>query len=443
MESGNNSYNIGEYKSVDLDCLNVESDLPYLKRDCFGYKEIGYSPYKIIELKDDKIRIENTSYSGIIQLDQVRLHFSTKVKTNLFYMLSFLRDEKAFLYDPNTIIDVKEGFNFFDILGKLFLNQLEEIYKIGFYKKYIKKEENISFLKGKFLINKQLHNEINKKAKFYCNYDDLTFDNLENQIILKSINLLIPLISNYNENLKKNLIFFNNLIRDKVSLVNLIAEDCEKIQFGRLNDHYNKIIQLSKVILQNHFIRSTFKGYSKGFNFIVNMNKVYEDFITEIIKEIVKEDEHFSNFIALSQEKFKSLVKENKIITKPDLILKEKDSDRIPFIIDAKYKRQENNADYYQVIAYSLAIPTSEACFLIYPAHENVEEPELTLDPKLLTKTDRSEIKLYSKKIDLLLDKNLKYNEYIEKIKEQVKSKLLESRYFMGATPKILNQNNI
>jgi len=371
--------------------------------------------------------------SGIIQLDKVRLHFSTKVKTNLFYMLSFLRNEKFFHYDPEMIIDVREGLNFFDILGRLFLNELEEIVKKGFYKKYVRKEEDISFLKGKLLLKKQLKNDLNKKSKFHCCYENLTYDNLENQIILRAITLLIPLISSFNDKIKKDLIRYSNLIRDEVSLVNVLPEDCNKVQFSRLNEYYETIIKFSKAILQNYFIRSTHKGFAKGFNFIVNMNKVYEDFITELIKELVEEDDDFNDFVVASQQKFNNLVKgEKRIITRPDIILRRKDKDEIPIIIDAKYKRQENNADYYQVIAYALAIRTARACFLIYPDNEIIEAPILTLNTYSFG-NERPEIKIHAVKIDLLLDEDLSFKEYINRIKYELKNKLLNTEYFLGS----------
>jgi len=421
---------IEEYKSKSLDCLNEPNDIIYLKKSCFNYSETAASPFKITELRDNKVRIENSSYSGIIQLDQVRLHFSTKVKTNLFYMLSFLRDEKCFHYDPDIIIEIREGPNFFDILGRLFLNELGEIIKRGFYKKYIRKEETISFLKGKLLINKQLYNDINKKLKFHCCYEDLTYDNLENQIILRATTLLIPLISPFNNKIKSDLIHYSNLLRNTVSLVTILPEDCNKIQFSRQNDYYETIIQFSKAILQNYFIRSTHKGFAKGFNFIVNMNKVYEDFITEIIEGIVEKDEDFKNYVVESQQRFSNLVRgEKRIMTRPDVILRRKDTNDIPIIIDAKYKRQENNADYYQVIAYSLAIPTARACFLIYPDNEIIESPVLTLETNSFG-NKRPEIKLHAVKINLLLKEDLSFKDYIKRITDQVKSKLLNTEYF-------------
>lgn len=415
-----NIIEIQEYKSQVIENLNESVDVPYLKKNCFNGE--GAVPYTISELRDNKIRIENTSYSGIIQLDKVRIHFSTKVKTNLFYMLSFLKNEKYFFYDPEIVIDIQEGQSFFDILGKLFLNELEEIYRKGFYKKYVQKEENISFIKGKLKIRGQLQNDIRKRPKFFCSYGDLTYDNMENRIVLKAATLLIPLIR-FNEDVKKELLRYSFLMREEVSLVNVNPEDCNRIQFSKLNEHYETIIQLSKVILQNYFIRYIHKGVSKGFNFIVNMNEVYEDFITTIIEEIVSEDEQFREFVVEKQERFNNLVKEKSVITKPDVILRRRDTKDYPLIIDAKYKRQENSADLYQVIAYALAIPKASACCLIYPAEEDIDTRPLTIDTESFG-NKRQNIPLHICKINLFWDKNVEFKDYIREIKNEVRGKL-------------------
>jgi 5-methylcytosine-specific restriction enzyme subunit McrC len=420
MPKSDNIKEIPEFKSTIFDELDPETDLPYLKKSYFGSESPG--TYKVRELKDSKVEIENTSYSGIIQLDTVRLHFSTKVKTNLFYMLSFLKDEKFFLYDPEVVIEIKEGENFFDILGRLFLNELEEIFRRGIYKKYVRKEENIAFLRGKLCITGQVTNDIRKRAKFHCSYEDLTYDNQENRIVLRATHLLIPLIR-FNEDIKRSLMRYSQLLREEVSLVDLTYEDCNRIQFSKLNEHYESIIQFAKVILQHYFIRSVHVGASRGFNFIVNMNKVYEDFITALIEEVIEEGAEFKDFAAEKQERFDSLVKEKRIITRPDVILRQKNKKDYPVIIDAKYKRYDNNADYYQVIAYALAIPSARACFLIYPADELVDESPLTIDPKVFG-NQRPEIKIFCIRINLLWEESYGFADYVNLVKKQLSEKL-------------------
>lgn len=404
---------IPEYHACVLS-LCEEKDIPYLDKDCFKHK--SSSTFKVRKQRNEKVEIENTSYSGIIQLDSIRIHFSTKVKSNLFYMLSSLRDESAFKYDPDTIIAVKEGLSFYDILGRLYLNELEAIYKKGFFKKYVRKEEDKRYLRGKLILKEQLKNSMNKKVGFYCAYADLTYDNLENQIILKAITLLIPMIR-FNERIKKDLIMYRLIMNELVSLVNRTPEDCERVQFNRLNEHYETIISFSKLILRHHFIRSIRKGQAFGFNFVVNMNRVYEDFIAEILEEIVCEDKAFNDYVIEKQKKFNSLVKERAIVTKPDVLLRKRDTNTYPLIIDAKYKTRESNADYYQVIAYALALPGVERCCLIYPDDPDIEAPPvLTLNTKPL-KQDGREVTIHTLKIDLHLDEDLPYADYIKAIK--------------------------
>lgn len=423
MNNKSRAVEIEEFRSQVIDGLS-EEDIAYLQKECFKYnrKKPSLSSYRLSKrVKDSKLRIENTSYSGIIQLSDTRLYFSTKVKTNLFYMLSFLKHHDSFCYDPEVIIDIEEGGLFFDVIGRLFLNELDEIIKRGFYKKYENKEENIAFLKGKILFKKQQKNDYSKKSKFFCSYEDLTYDNLENRIILKAATLLIPLIK-FNEEVKQELIYFTNLMREEIDLVNVAPRDCGKIQFNKLNDYYETIIGLSRIILQNYFIRSVYKGASKGFNFVVNMNKVYEDFLTTLIEEVIAEDTFFADYVVESQERFNRLVKEKRIITKPDIILKRVHASDYPLIIDAKYKTRSSNADFYQVIAYGLAIPSAKACCLFYPDSGNMSEECLTLDTSSWGNQRR--IKLHTRTIDLLLDEDLSFKEYIEKIKAQIKSKL-------------------
>lgn len=419
-DSTENTLIVEEYDSDEFTPLDPFQELGYLQKDCFRSKS---GAFKVKHLINKKIEIENTSYSGIIQLDSVRIHFSTKVKTNLFYMLSFLRDESQFCYDPLRIIEIKEGESFFDILGRLFANELEAIFKRGFCKKYLRKQENISFLKGKLLVRNQIGNRIRKVPKFACSYDDLTYDNLENRIILKAATLLIPLIR-FSDVVKRDLIRYSNMMREEVSHDSIVPEDCDKVQYSRLNDYYEPIIQFSKVILQDFFIRSVHKGMSRGFNFVVNMNQVYEDFITEMISEVIAENRSV-DYVVERQEKFDSLVKEKKVITKPDILLRRKNTREYPYIIDAKYKRQENNSDYYQVIAYALAIPSAKACCLVYPTEEKIEDTVLTIDttPFQIQRSGR-EIKLFAVKINLYWDEVLDFKSFVQKIKDEIREKL-------------------
>lgn len=419
MDDGTPGIEVGEYKSVRLNCLDEDRDIPYLKGEHFKYQSLA--PFRVRELRNDEVEISNSSYSGIIQLDSCRINFSTKVKTNLFYMLSFLKDEQHFLYDPNRAIDIEEGASFFDVLGRLFINELEAILEQGLYRSYRREEDKLKFLRGKLDIRQQIQNEFRKDATFCCSFGDLTYDNQENRIVLLAATLLIPLIR-FNDQVRDDLIRYRHIIQKEVSVATLTPDDCDRISFSRLNEHYKAIISFAKVILQSHFIRSTQRGAAKGFNFLVDMNKVYEDFVTSVIEDVIDNTVEFDDFVVEKQKRFSSLVREGRIITKPDVILRRKNTDEYPLIIDAKYKRDKSNNDYYQVIAYALAIPTAMACCLIYPDSEKDPIRSLTLDTKPFG-YDRSDIKLHAKKLRLFLepsDSDQSFHGYVENIRQQL-----------------------
>lgn len=420
---------IPEYQANRFELVDEEQEIRYLDKQCF--RPTGLSPYKVRRIRDEKdkknkIEVENTSYSGIIQLDSVRIHFSTKVQTNLFYMLSFLKDERNFCYDPEKIIEIHEGSSFFDILGRLFANELSEIARRGFCRRYVKRQENLLFLRGRMLIPHQLDNNLRKIPKFFCSYEDLTYDNIENRILLKATVLLIPLIR-FNELIRRDLMRYATMLKEEVSLENLVPEDCDNVQYDRLNSYYHSAIQFSKIILTDRFIKSVHRGASRGFNFIVNMNQVYEDFVTQMVSEVVGEEERLQQYVVESQEKFDSLVVEKKVVTKPDILLRRKNTKEYPFIIDTKYKRQENNADYYQVIAYALAIPTAKACCLIYPSEEEVETSKLTVDtsPFEIAGGRGRQVEIFAVKINLYWDQAMDFKPYVRKVKTEIREKLL------------------
>lgn len=418
MNKAEQIFVIEEYDTLQVSGLLPE-DISYLRKFC---PETKKPPFNIYKDFNNNIHFENTSYSGVLQLKNVRLQLSTKVETSLFYLLSFLQDENSFIYDPECQIKLEEGTVFFDVIGRLFLNELKKIQERGFYKKYVRRTENKSFLKGKLILKGQIENNIRQRLKFCCSFEDLTYDNLENRIILSAANILLHLIR-YNQELKAELASFIYQLSQEVSLLKIHPEECERINFCKLNEHYESIIKFSKTILQHNYIRSIEKGSAVGFNFIVNMNKVYEDFLTAMIGSVINENVEFNNYEIEAQKRFDDLIKERRIVTKPDIILKERSTRKYPLLIDAKYKKEESNSDYYQVIAYSLAIPSVKACCLMYPAQNKKETIEsLTLDTTRFG--GQREIKLYVIRIDLSCDKNIEYNDYINVIKERVRKHL-------------------
>lgn len=409
---------IPEYKTTILKNFN-KTDWDYLEKPCFGHRN-----KKLFEIYIDKKGrncIDNTSAAGVIQLTDNRLYFKTKVYTQLLYMLKFLKSEKDFLFDTD-IINVEVGDNFFDIIARLFQKELKKIIRGRLLQKYKKKQENRDDLKGDLDIEEQIQNDINDIFKFSCVYHELTVDNLENRIVLKATHSLKNLVR-FDKNLKNDLDMYEYIMKKNIKLVNISSKDCDMVRFDISNEHYVSIIRLSKIILKKNFIKSINEGKSVGFNFIVDMNIVFQDFITDMIKDVIKSE--FPDFIAKDQKTFLSFIRGGR--ERPDIGLKLKNIDSYPIIIELKYKKREKvkHADKVQVGAYSIApIPGAKVGCIICAKPNDKEYEEKTYDyvrQSMMKNRIMEEKPLLIYTVDLYINENLSFDDFIKKIKDRIK----------------------
>ena len=114
---------------------------------------------------------------------------------NIFYMLTYAFQE---LRQNNYEKIEGEIFdNIHDLFAEILSIGIAFLLKQGLRKEYISKHETLSSLKGKLDINGSVKNLSANKRKLDCDYDELSEDNLFNQI-LKTTSIL--LIKHGNEN---------------------------------------------------------------------------------------------------------------------------------------------------------------------------------------------------------------------------------------------------
>ena len=131
---------------------------------------------------------------------------------NIYYMLTYafqiLRQSN---YDDIAAEDFENIHDMFAaILGKGVAQQL----KHGLYREYVNKSDNLTTLRGKLDIQGTIKNKLQHRQKLYCDFDELSENNLMNQVIKTTITLLIKQGNVKIENksvLKKDLLFFDSV----------------------------------------------------------------------------------------------------------------------------------------------------------------------------------------------------------------------------------------
>ena len=71
-----------------------------------------------------------------------------------------------------------------DVIIFSFIEKCKILFQKGLYKSYVTHQEDTSFLRGKLLLTQHMQNILHNRPKFACQYDELEYDNFENQIIL-------------------------------------------------------------------------------------------------------------------------------------------------------------------------------------------------------------------------------------------------------------------
>jgi 5-methylcytosine-specific restriction enzyme subunit McrC len=98
--------------------------------------------------------------------------------------------------------------------------------------------------------------------------------------------------------------------------------------------------------------------------FLVDMNKLFEEFVTQVLLE------HQPSNLKLLPQMSMPLDREGKVTLRPDLVVQR--ADDVILVADCKYKRTSpdefQNHDIYQALAYCEAAGIPES-LLIYPLH--------------------------------------------------------------------------
>ena len=175
-------------------------------------------------------------------------------------------------------IESEKFENIHNLFAAILDKGIGEQLKQGLYKEYINHKENMSVVRGKIEIIGSIKNLTARKQLLTCEYDELSENNLLNQIIKSTVILLIKhkeVETKYKNNLKKKMLFFNN-----VNSVNLTSIYWSSIRFYKNNNTYHMLINLCKLII-NGMLLTEKSGKYKLASFIdeQEMSRLYEQFI--------------------------------------------------------------------------------------------------------------------------------------------------------------------
>lgn len=361
--------------------------------------------------------IETTSWVGVIKYKNTHFQILPKlicnngdkenILKNLIYMLSYTKKLDIKTSNEARLSTAKNPF--IEILIREYAKSLFECLKRLTPKKYVREEDNKNYLKGKIKFTENIRYNSSNQAKFYCEYDEFSENNILNQLFL-FVSTFLYNISNDSYN-KKTLKFIMNYYSD-IKLVCFDRFKAEKIKLSRNQELFKKPFNLAKMFVEKTSVDLS-KNKFENITLIWDMNKLFEEFVFEIMKK--NESEFGWTFTAQKGKRLLAGDDNKKRNTYVD-IYAENGKDKI--ILDTKYKiftgtDDFSNADVFQVSTYCL-LHNADKAVLIYPRW-NKEVPNV---PSFKLNTDEKDIKINFKTIDLCYT-NLK--QHLEEIRDDIK----------------------
>lgn len=197
---------------------------------------------------------------------------------NIYYMLSY-----AFsTLNQSNYEDVatEEFDNIHNLFAAILSKGIGQQLKQGLYREYLNRTEDLTFMRGKIDMPGTLKNKMARKQVLTCDYDELSENNLLNQILKTTVIILLrhPKVSaEYKDALKKEMLFFAG-----VDTIDPLSVRWTNIRFQRNNQSYRMLISLCQLILEGMLL-TTDSGEHKLASFIdeQRMCRLYEKFILE------------------------------------------------------------------------------------------------------------------------------------------------------------------
>ena len=342
----------------------------------------------ILELKNG-IRITANSHVGVVQFSNFRIDVLPKIQIeNLARLIQYAYDLDIVIPESEIKFDKTENI-LIEIVIASFVKQAQRVLRQGLAKAYMTHQGDISHLRGKLLLRQQFLHVVKRKIQFACEFDELEHDILENRIIRYTLERCLYMPSN--ESLRKEIRVLIHQISGFVDRTKIGLEDFEKIHYTRLNQHYEKIHQLCKLIISSLGISDFYQQKTSFVNsFFVDMNAVFETFVAKLFKEHYPLDTE-------AQKGTKAWKSDagGSVGIRTDVLIYDKDGS-IKDVIDTKYKKGLSEGDRFQIGFYIHEYKTKQG-YAILPQGE-------TRDYKITSNNQGITINVRHMSIDNMLE---------------------------------------
>lgn len=265
---------------------------------------------------------------------------------NIYYMLSYAFQELK----KNNYDDIaREAFDgISDLMAEILYKGLASQLKQGLYREYVGKHDSLAVLRGRIDINSLIRNRINCDMNLACEYDELSENNIFNQILKSTVILLVSTddVSGKRKSQLRLLLPYLSAIDE----VNLAAIKWNTLNVGRHNQAYRMLINLCCFIVDGMLLTTDAGRFRMPMFSDDHMDRLYERFVLSYYRTHHKDMDVNADIVNWNVDTEHSRMVEILPVMRTDITLRKGNRQ---LIIDTKYYGQMTQKRYGRATAHS------------------------------------------------------------------------------------------
>ena len=314
---------------------------------------------------DNFLQISTSSFIGSVYLERPKKTIniipkifkdSTQTRDNLNSFLDFCEDDELDLFrNAKNFYKTSNEATLLNRIHNQLLYEYGELEKQGLLKSYVIHAENTSSMRGKLLMQHQMINDALLRPQFFCEFDELEYDSIENRIILQALTI-VQRTSNNNEIRMRSMDFAQRLSGHVTKTIVTKPKRQRVMQsYNRQNLRYKHIHNICEKIIEESGIGDIYSGDTSYVSPIFyDMNDYFERFVQKLFKKCYKKT-GFRIELQLSEPAWNGGGNLGPRRMKPDITIWHDNgkSKSCEYILDVKYKTKNiSSGDLYQLGFY-------------------------------------------------------------------------------------------
>jgi 5-methylcytosine-specific restriction enzyme subunit McrC len=312
---------------------------------------------------DDRYDLTPGSYIGVLRLaEDLEILIRPKVSmARVLFLISYAIGSGRWIEAPTSLA---EADSLLEAIVAAFTYRLKRTFERGVLQGYREEEDALNTLRGRWRIGDQVRTRFGIAPPVEVTFDEFSEDIEHNRLLRAALHRLLRLPLRYERSRWPLRALETRL--EGVRLVPYDRRRVPQVTFDRRSEHYRPAVGLARLILTNVSFDLAPGGVPAS-AFLIDMNKVFEDFVVVALREALGVSERVLVQGARGKRLFLDVGQQ--IPLKPDLSYWA--GQRCLFVGDVKYKRLfpagYPNADLYQLTAYAIATGLSRG-MLVYAA---------------------------------------------------------------------------